>query len=504
MLIIPIEKKPDWRHPPWACITLVLINTLIFAFYQSNDDSLWNEAFDTYKSHRLLQWEKPLFLEYSKQEQRLSVSEQKEILSSPAANALLTQMILSDREFDLYVRNYWNTQIKPQERNLLNTLFNEDSNKPAISQSQLQEWQAYRLDIEKIRARVSSIEYGITPAEPTTLNFITTQFMHGSWDHLIGNMVFLCLFGITLELALGSLAFLSLYLITGVAASAFYVGVNWGSYTSAIGASGAVSGLMGMYLALYRLQKIRFFYNLAFYFGEFKAPALLILPLWLGKELFGYFFTDTNIAYWAHIGGLVSGALLLLPIRDKILKIDNDELIDTVRIEKEQLTPRLAQINQAVGQLNLEKAKILSRKLVKDHPEYDRAWSTGFELMKRTPNSKEFHQFTFDLLKNACQQPDKPEWRLLIENVLTEYQQLVSKPVALNAGLSTLLAKTLLRLGDHSGAEQLAKLAISRGGKSEPLQLVLTKLINYYQQRQQLERSRDLALERDKLSSIVT
>jgi len=500
MLIIPIENKPNWQRPPLACISLVLLNLLIFAFYQSGDEARAHTTSIQYKAQRLLPMERPAYAEYllasalreraesakelgaeaigtteEKREQKNQLQAQiHQKLQQLSDHGLMT-MLLRDRAFDVYLRDHWQKATQPI--------------------AALSHWQYQRSHIEALRDLDSAYRFGITPAEPSALNLISTQFMHGSWGHVLGNMVFLCLFGFTLELALGALPFLGLYLLSGVAASALYVGVNWGSFTPAVGASGAVSGLMGMYLALYRLQRIRFFYNFAFYFGEFKAPALVILPLWVGKELYGYFFTDTNIAYWAHIGGLMAGVLLLLALRDRLIKINTDQLIDHQQQQSDAIGPQLAQIKRAIGELKIPEAQRLARQLCKSQPGYPLVWQTAFDLFKRQANSRAFHQYSFELFKHACQQQGldpqvrKEQWLQLIDTCLREYRQLAQPPLALNAGLSTLLAHTLIRNGEVVIAGEMASHALTQGGHSGSLKKLLIKLIEYHNKRQQLEQA---------------
>ena len=142
----------------------------------------------------------------------------------------------------------------------------------------------------------------------------TSMFMHGGWMHLIGNMLFLWVFGDNLEDRLGRIKYLLFYLISGLFASAAQVAVDLNSGIPAIGASGAIAGVMGGYFVLFPHSKIR---TLIFFFliTVVSLPAWLIIGVWIIMQFFsgvaalGADFSS-GVAYWAHIGGFVAGFLI--------------------------------------------------------------------------------------------------------------------------------------------------------------------------------------------------
>ena len=148
-------------------------------------------------------------------------------------------------------------------------------------------------------------------AEFKPWTWITAAFLHGSTGHLLGNMLFLFLFGFSVELALGRGTYLTFYLLGAVGASLLAGWAYAGKGTYGLGASGAISALMGMYAVMYRLKRIRFFYQLFFYFNYVTAPALLLLPAWIVNELMQHWVGGQGIAYMAHLGGLLTGAALM-------------------------------------------------------------------------------------------------------------------------------------------------------------------------------------------------
>lgn len=161
--------------------------------------------------------------------------------------------------------------------------------------------------------------WGLTPAQPTPMAFLTSMFIHGGWLHLIGNMLILWLSGPFVEDAFGRPLFSSLYLLSGVVAAGAHVLAFPDSQIPLGGASGAIAGIMGAFLVRYATVKIRFFYWFGFIFrGTFNAPAWLMLPLWLFQNVF-FAGLDTEghggVAYWAHVGGFLFGAGVALAVR---------------------------------------------------------------------------------------------------------------------------------------------------------------------------------------------
>jgi len=159
-------------------------------------------------------------------------------------------------------------------------------------------------------------EYGLVPAAPGPLNFLTTMFLHGGVMHLVGNMLFLWVFGDNLEDEMGHLPFLGFYLATGVAASFLHVVTNPGSPVPLVGASGAIAGVMGGYLLLYPKAKIDVLFIIIIIPKIWPIPAWVVLAVWFGLQLFNGTMTvgsGAGVAYWAHVGGFVAGLVGTLP-----------------------------------------------------------------------------------------------------------------------------------------------------------------------------------------------
>ena len=152
-------------------------------------------------------------------------------------------------------------------------------------------------------------KYAFVPARPNPLSYITANFLHGGWLHLIGNMWFLWLAGFILEDNWGRLIYSVFYLVAGAAALQFYAWCAPGSYMPLVGASGAVAALMGAFLVRFPKMKIDMLFYGFFIRYRFKAPAYWLLPLWLAMEFFygSVFGATSSVAHWAHVGGFLFG-----------------------------------------------------------------------------------------------------------------------------------------------------------------------------------------------------
>jgi membrane associated rhomboid family serine protease len=168
--------------------------------------------------------------------------------------------------------------------------------------------------------------FGLIPAKLTEAIFntpgelsaywplITNLFLHGGWMHIIGNMWYIHIFGDNIEDRLGKLRFFFFYLICGIIANLTHVLIDPASSVPTIGASGAVSGILGAYLVTYPRAKVLTFIPI-FFFQLFEIPALLFLGFWFIMQLqygtLSLFSTGANIAWWAHIGGFIAGMVLI-------------------------------------------------------------------------------------------------------------------------------------------------------------------------------------------------
>jgi membrane associated rhomboid family serine protease len=150
-------------------------------------------------------------------------------------------------------------------------------------------------------------------AVPPVATIFTSMFLHGGLLHLIGNMLYLWIFGDNVEDAMGHTRFIIFYLLCGVAAALAQALPNAGSVIPMIGASGAISGVLGAYLLLYPRARVLVLIPLGFFSQVVHLPAILVLGIWFGLQLLSSAFADPaegGVAFGAHIGGFVAGMVL--------------------------------------------------------------------------------------------------------------------------------------------------------------------------------------------------
>ncbi|MFM1871627.1 MAG: hypothetical protein RL398_1049 [Planctomycetota bacterium] len=161
--------------------------------------------------------------------------------------------------------------------------------------------------------------YGPRAAVPAWATLLTCTFLHGGWLHFLGNMLFLWIFGDNVEDRFGRLPFLLFYLLAGVAASAAHLWTSPESTVPTVGASGAIAGVMGAYLLLYPQSRVQMLVVWGFYVDLIVLPAKFFLGYWFVLQLlqgsieFGR--EGGGVAWWAHIGGFVLGALCALGLK---------------------------------------------------------------------------------------------------------------------------------------------------------------------------------------------
>ncbi len=149
---------------------------------------------------------------------------------------------------------------------------------------------------------------------PPTLTVFTSMFMHGGWMHLIGNMLYLWIFGNNIEDSMGHVRFVIFYLLCGVAAVFAQALPNADSTIPMIGASGAISGVLGAYLLLFPRAHVLVLIPLGVYMRTMRLPAMVVLGFWFVLQLVNSVLADPGkggVAFGAHIGGFIAGMVLL-------------------------------------------------------------------------------------------------------------------------------------------------------------------------------------------------
>ena len=244
-------------------------------------------------------------------------------------------------------------------------------------------------------AKTSIVEqYAFVPAHPTAISYLTANFLHGGWLHIIGNMWFLWLAGFVLEDVWGRWIYSVFYLLAGAAALQFYAWTNPGSITPTLGASGAVAALMGAFLVRFPRMKIEMAWLLFFRFYRFKAAAYWLLPAWLFMEIFygSLMGSSGGVAHWAHVGGFLFGAAVGVGIQHSGLEHKANKAIE----EKLSWTadPDIDKANDMMEHGQLPEAIALLTNLVATKPNSLDAWNLLRQIYYRQSDTKSYLEAT--------------------------------------------------------------------------------------------------------------
>ena len=254
------------------------------------------------------------------------------------------------------------------EEALSQELFNKykrEGNEPVDEETRAEQQEELNRMTREFKELLDGIPYrkwGLTPARKTLPGFFTYMFLHSGWLHLIGNLFLLYLCGPFIEDRWGKIIYTPFYLLGGIF-SAFMFSVHYPTFDGPlIGASGAVSAVMGAFLITNWKTKIHFFYMFSFLIrGTFSAPAWLMLPIWVLMEFFNARVMDSintgggggGVAHWAHVWGFVFGAVIAAGM--KYLKIEEKYINPIIQAETRYVNPSYARYEEAADLRNAGK-----------------------------------------------------------------------------------------------------------------------------------------------------
>jgi membrane associated rhomboid family serine protease len=164
------------------------------------------------------------------------------------------------------------------------------------------------------------VPYVITsrPFSVSSLSIFTSMFLHGGWTHLLGNMLYLWIFGDNIEDRLGHVRFVVFYFLGGIAAALAQILIAPDSTIPMVGASGAIAAVLGAYLVEFPRARVRSLVTLGYFIRIAQVPAVIVLGMWFVLQFFNGFLSlsataSGGVAYFAHIGGFVAGLLFIKP-----------------------------------------------------------------------------------------------------------------------------------------------------------------------------------------------
>ena len=432
MLILPLDRPIDWRRPPVMVFALLLLNVGIYFGAQLDDRRAEAEAFQWYYESGLAEIELPHYRDWLLAHgDREFVDAHDDRLQEPASPWL--GRMLADGAF-------------------LQALDNGEIIAP--DDPEYSRWRSLHDGFVSRLEQSKTMAWGLKPAVNEPATWVAHMFLHGGVLHLVGNMVFLVAVGFLVEMALGSLMLLGLYLLAGFGAAGLFVLVNPGQAIPLVGASGAIAGLMGLLAVVYGRQRIRFFYFIGVYFDYVKAPAIALLPLWLGYELYQFVGADERnpIAYSAHIGGLVTGALAATGIRYGTSLIDHGYIRERER--EETIEAQLEDVRDAIRALRPEAGRPLLQRLQREFPDDPRILQAAWELARLDPASEAVHRAAGDIFTQPGDNPDSREWILA---TWRDYRQRARPKPRLSRHAMDRLAEHLLMAGEIDEARALVR-----------------------------------------------
>ncbi|MEN8131831.1 MAG: rhomboid family intramembrane serine protease [Pseudomonadota bacterium] len=447
-------------------ILLIAINVLVFFIVQSGEDKALDRAYDFYMDSGLSKIEYPVYKEYLQQQ-------------------------TPERSFyGKDINGWWQLQ---HDYGFIERLQAGEIITP--SSPDFTEWRRIRERFDELMTKVVFIEYGFKTAQPTLLTFFTHMFLHGGIGHLLGNMFFLFAVGFMVEAALGKIAFLSLYLLSGIGSAAFYLLLSPDSLVPGVGASGAISGLMGMYASLYWFRRIRFFYFLFFYFDYITIPAIALLPLWIGSEIFQIIIhADSNINFLAHLGGLLSGAALGMAAKRFISSLDMSFYDD--RKKEELFVTRLSRADALCQRLEFKQALPLLKQLNKEDADHPAVLYRLHQCTRLMPEGDDYHRYSRKVLLLQDQDQQTHHW---VRDTFKHYLKHAMPKPHLDRRLVTILARRFIREGEFEDAEFLAGLLIRDPTADKDIIDVLERLANMLEKNGEGQKSLQYRMEMTKM-----
>jgi len=380
MIILPIKhENMQARRWPMVTIALIALNTVVFLFTSvvANDQEPQLRAL--------------------RGDIRILAAEHPELKMQPEAQNLVDS-------FKQTHPAQWK-QLQNSNREPVNGY---DSQIKTVQDPQQLQSEMDRLTAEYLKLSSSSIaeQYAFVPAHPTAISYLTANFLHGGWMHLIGNMWFLWLAGFVLEDVWGRWLYSAFYLISGAASLQIHAFANPGSVIPAVGASGAVAALMGAFLVRFPKMKIEMLWVLwfsiiklmrtgnPFRYFIFKAAAYWLLPLWLVMEVFAgsLFGLASGVAHWAHVGGFVFGALAALAIQYSGIEHKTNKTIE--REIGWTNDAELEQASQMMEHGQLTEAQTLLAGYVSTKPNSLDAWALLRQVYTKQADSKSYLEAT--------------------------------------------------------------------------------------------------------------
>lgn len=458
MLIVPLPAKPDWHRPPWVTLLLVALCCVIFFGFQQPDGAREQEAIAFYVRNGLPALELPHYLDDLDKRglHDLADKMRPKLDRMSARNSEWTQVLLAMQDDSEFMARLHNGQVIASQEAVFST------------------WSSARRQFDVLWGRLFTIRFALHPRAPEPIQILMQMFMHADINHLLGNMAILFVVAYTVEDLLGRWRFLIYYLLAGFGATLPDLLWPGDPGSLSLGASGAIAGVMAMFVALYGLRRVRFFYWMVLYFNTMRAPALLILLYWLGNEIWQKTSDPTShVNYLAHFAGLLSGTLLTALYRQRRAGRSAEKLVQEDLVK--QIDQQRVAADDFLRRMEFGRAARAYAALTAEHPQNADLVLRGFRVASMQADNDLLQNAIFRLfaLQNATPQAHAAEtasaW------LLTRQRHLKLPPLNLKQWLGLLGA--WIDAGHLEAADQLLPRLMARDeGVEEALAALIYRL----------------------------
>jgi len=422
MLILPLHKPLDRSNFPLVTLLLVLANVLVFFGLQGGDTERLDHAAAVYDSAGLVRYEGPAYARWLRERGRTGEAERLLALAPQEQGQAVAAATLYDLPFQQALRE--------------GALF--------ASPQTLADWRTRRPAYDAQLARVFTQRHVLRHGEWSPKRMLSSAFLHGGVMHLLGNMLFLIAIGVLLEGAIGPVALLGVYLLGALGSSAASLLWRAGEVGAGLGASGAIAAMMGAFCVVWGRQPVRFFYWFGVVFDYVRAPAIWLLPLWLGWEVYSLLSAlDAGVAFDAHAGGLVCGALIGAGLVAAGRRRDAFIADAPLRAAADD---RWARAQQHLGRMENDQAEQLLAQLAAEHPQRFDVALARYRAARNAGQAARIQQRAADLLAIGAGD---------VGQAATQFEVLQQEHPALDAARYAALAERWTALGRLQAVEVL-------------------------------------------------
>ncbi len=470
MLIIPFSNGSQRRFP---CVTilLILLNVGIFIYFQYSEQQKYMQAVSWARSSGLLKIELEVYQEYLQRRHQAIP----DFLHDTRKTAAVFQHLIQDDQFQSALRQH--ILIPPADPRFV-------------------DWSPQRKKFEEKLNQSLVYRFGYSPARRNYQALTTYMFSHDELVPLVANMLFLWFVGSWIEIGIGRILFLGIYLMTGVCSGLAFGFVFPLSQGPLLGASGAIAGLMGTYLLIYCGKRSTVLCSLGFCSRQTTVFGWFLFPFWISKE--AYLFVNINTSntetFSAVLGGLLAGMMIGLIFRthegkQAIEEEEEEEEITDPQKKRIIRSPLLSdQDLQVPNDLSQQEIVLLREEIqgeLQKDPDNLTALARLFHIDKRNPTSEQFHRTAGRLLRQLAALENSPE----LYTYFQEYKQVSTGP-RLYPSVMLALAEFHIRAHETTPAARFLLLLLKQCPQYPGLPSCLFALGSAYREQGKEERAK--------------